>query len=381
MLTAARLRAHVVRRSLFAPTTLAAAVARLGFVQADPIRAPARAQDLILRHRVAGYRAGDLERAYPALGLDEDVLYAYGFVTPEVRRLLHPGAAEPPAGLAREVLAYARAAGPVRGVHPGEVAAHVGGGAERNAWGGQSRATTHALQHLHTLGLLRVARREQGVRIYAIAANDGLTHDLSPTERLREVTRWLAGLFAPLPEAALRRVLRYVPFIRREVPMAALHALVTELRRAGALEAAVVDGVTWVWPPNASPEAPVTVPRAVRFLAPFDPVVWDRARFEQLWGWAYRFEAYTPAAQRERGYYALPVLWGDRVVGWANVARRDGQLDVDLGFVGVRPRGAAFGRALDAEIARVDLFLRPRASMARIATGHAADVSSRFHAG
>ena len=36
----------------------------------------------------------------------------------------------------------------------------------------------------------------------------------------------------------------------------------------------------------------------VRLLAPFDPVVWDRDRFERLWGWAYRFEAYTPAAKR-----------------------------------------------------------------------------------
>ena len=359
-LNAARLRTHVVRRSLFAPTTLADAVARLGFVQADPIRAPARAQDLILRHRVSGYRAGDLEGAYPALGLDEDVLYAYGFVTPEVRRLLHPGAIEPPAGLAREVLAYARAAGPVRGVHPAEVAAQFGTAAERNAWGGQSRTTTHALQHLHAIGLLRVARRARGVRVYAVPPDAGLTHDLSPAERLRGVALWLARLFAPLPEASLRRVLRYVPFVKRHIPMAALHALVAELLRAGALEAGVVDEVTWLWPPDASPEAPVTVPRAVRFLAPFDPVIWDRARFEQLWGWAYRFEAYTPAVERERGYYALPVLWADRVIGWANVAQRGGQLDVDLGFVGTRPSGAAFGRALDAEIARIETFLTAR---------------------
>ena len=49
----------------------------------------------------------------------------------------------------------------------------------------------------------------------------------------------------------------------------------------------------------------------VRLLAPFDPVVWDRRRFEVFWGWAYRFEAYTPAPKRVRGYYALPLMWGD----------------------------------------------------------------------
>src|SRR5690349_12530176 len=56
----ADLRRYAVARTLFAPTTLPAAIRRLGFVQADPIRAPARAQDLTLRHRVAGYVAGDL---------------------------------------------------------------------------------------------------------------------------------------------------------------------------------------------------------------------------------------------------------------------------------------------------------------------------------
>src|ERR1700689_4212141 len=65
-------------------------LAGLGFVQADPIRAPARAQDLILRHRATGYRAGDLERRYPSLDLDEDYLYAYGSTAPRLRPLLYP---------------------------------------------------------------------------------------------------------------------------------------------------------------------------------------------------------------------------------------------------------------------------------------------------
>ncbi len=62
------------------------------------------------------------------------------------------------------------------------------------------------------------------------------------------------------------------------------------------------------------------MPEAVRLLAPFDPVVWDRRRFEAFWGWAYRFEAYTPAPRRVRGYYALPLLWRDQVIGWGNLA-------------------------------------------------------------
>ena len=79
-LTLDHLRRYAVARSLFKPTTLSRAIQRLGFVQADPIRAPARAQDLTLRHRVAGYRAGDLERRYPRLPLEEDFFVNYGFL-------------------------------------------------------------------------------------------------------------------------------------------------------------------------------------------------------------------------------------------------------------------------------------------------------------
>ena len=84
------LRRFAIARSLFRPTTLPRALDRLGFVQADPIRAPARAQDLILRQRVKGYRAGDLERRYAALDVEEDVFVNYGFVTRRLQALMHP---------------------------------------------------------------------------------------------------------------------------------------------------------------------------------------------------------------------------------------------------------------------------------------------------
>src|SRR3954465_5240502 len=84
------LRRYAIARSLFKPTTLMKAIARLGFVQADPIRAPARAQDLTLRHRVIGYRAGDLERRYPRLSIEEDFFVNYGFMPRELHALMHP---------------------------------------------------------------------------------------------------------------------------------------------------------------------------------------------------------------------------------------------------------------------------------------------------
>ena len=84
------LRRLAVTQSLFAPTTLKRALQKFGFVQADPIRAPARAQDLMLRHRVNGYRSGDLERQYAKLDIQEDFFINYGFVSSSLQALMHP---------------------------------------------------------------------------------------------------------------------------------------------------------------------------------------------------------------------------------------------------------------------------------------------------
>src|ERR1041385_1385024 len=84
------LRRFTVARNFPKSTTLNAALKRMGFVQADPIRAPARAQDLILRHRVKNYQAGDLERRYTTLDVEEDVFVNYGYVTRTLQALMHP---------------------------------------------------------------------------------------------------------------------------------------------------------------------------------------------------------------------------------------------------------------------------------------------------
>src|SRR5437868_1380881 len=107
-----RLRGHAISNSLFSPATLKAAVRRLGFVQADPIRAPARAQDLILRHRVKGYRAGDLDRRYQEMGIEEDDLYAYGFLRRDLWSLLHPPDARGLSDVEVHLLEFIRQAGP-----------------------------------------------------------------------------------------------------------------------------------------------------------------------------------------------------------------------------------------------------------------------------
>jgi uncharacterized protein len=99
-------------------------------------------------------------------------------------------------------------------------------------------------------------------------------------------------------------------------------------------------------------------PDVVRLLAPFDPLVWDRRRFELLWGWPYRFEAYTPVPQRKLGYYALPLLWRDRVVGWGNLSASGGQVQAAFGYAGTQaPGDRRFKRELEAEMDRIRVFL------------------------
>ena len=96
-----------------------------------------------------------------------------------------------------------------------------------------------------------------------------------------------------------------------------------------------------------------------RLLAPFDPVVWDRRRFELFWGWTYKFEAYTPAARRTMGHYALPLLHGDRAIGWANATLVDkARLEAHVGFADkARARDPALAQAIDDELGRMAEFL------------------------
>lgn len=162
------------------------------------------------------------------------------------------------------------------------------------------------------------------------------------------------NLYAPLPSATLPF---YVRRLRYAVPQWA-GEITAALRRARErLAHARVEGVDWYWPNEENPRSSVA-PETVQFLAPFDPVVHDRTRFEILWDWVYRFEAYTPAAKRKLGYYALPLLWRDRVIGWANLTIRNGRLTSAFGFVaGQAPRDRALRRELEEELERIRVFL------------------------
>jgi uncharacterized protein YcaQ len=356
LLTLNDLRRFAVERSLFGPTTLRRAMARIGFVQADPIRAPARAQDLILRQRVRDYRAGDLERRYEALGVEEDFFINYGYVTRAVQTLMHPRPEERVSAADRRkqklLLDFVEERG---AVHPREVEDHFAHGTVRNYWGGSSHATTQMLDGLHYRGRLRVSRREKGIRVYRAHRHEpGPLDRAAIRARIDTLVDLVVNIYAPLPASSLSY---YVRRLRYAVPQWEKEVSAGLQRARERLTHARAEGVDWFWPGGENPRK-VRSREGVRLLAPFDPVVHDRKRFQILWDWDYRFEAYTPAAKRKMGYYALPLLWCDRVIGWGNLAMKSGKLTAKFGYVAGRPPpGQAFRGQLEAELERMRVFL------------------------
>ncbi|MBP9112486.1 MAG: YcaQ family DNA glycosylase [Polyangiaceae bacterium] len=355
------LRQYAIARSLFSPTTLPKALAQLGFVQADPIRAPARAQDWTMFQRVKGYRAGDLEKRYPRLAIAEDTFVNYGFVTRKIQSLMHPR--EPRRvwtkarwSQASRVQAFIRE----RGVaHPRDVDDGFALGTVTNWFGGSSKASTRLLEEMHYRGLLHVARRENGIRCYSAADLNTVSIPEDPDTAIDALIDVAVAKYAPLPLRTLGWLIRALTANAapqwREMRNAAL------IRAKARLAGESIDGIPWVWLATDDPRSKRwhRSDERVRLLTPFDPVVWDRVRFTAFWGWIYKFEAYTPADKRRFGYYALPLLWRDDVIGWANLAVKEGRLDPQFGYVaGKPPKDRAYRSALDEELSRIQWFLR-----------------------
>jgi len=353
------LRQYAISRTLFKPTTLGRAIDKLGFVQADPIRAPARAQDLTLRHRVVDYRAGDLERRYAKLGIEEDFFVNYGFLPRRHHALMHPRTPRTAwtparAAQAQAVLEFVRERG---SVHPREVDLHFAHGKATNWFGGSSNASTQLLDGMHYRGMIRVARRDGGTRVYAVREGGADVADtVTAAARMDSLVDLVVAKYAPLPLATLGHLVSLLS--GGGAPQWRLQRGATLARAKQRLAHHRLDGVDWYWPAAEKPmSSRWRADENARLLTPFDPVVWDRRRFELFWGWAYRFEAYTPAPKRLLGYYALPLLWHDKVIGWGNVAMVGGQLNAVIG----RASGRGFERplrdAIDAEMERFGAFM------------------------
>ena len=283
--------------------------------------------DLILRNRVAGYREGDLMRhlhgdaqcltveqrtAFEHHLPDTNVLVAFRLdAWPHLLAAMHRRTRRPGAWsgkltareheLARHILAEMAERGPLSSEDIADDRR-----SRQMVWGSFSLAKT-TLQKLFFHGRVLIARRENNRRLYDLPERVLPARVLAMSEPGRgDTARWLATLKL--------RQRRLVTLKRTELPWVA--DLVQPVVVPGCPpffclreDVAIFDRLsTRDAPPLAEPSPPL-------LLAPLDPLIYDRRVTQQLWGFDYTWEVYTPPAKRQRGYYALPVLAGTEIVG------------------------------------------------------------------
>ncbi|WP_307452784.1 MULTISPECIES: winged helix-turn-helix domain-containing protein [Microbacterium] len=201
--------------------------------------------------------------------------------------------------------------GPLR---PAEID-HDARSGSRGAWWGWDDVK-NGLERLWLFGEVAIAGRRGFERRYALASDvlpaSALATTVPRAEAIAELTRRAAVAYGVATAADLADYWRI-----RDRP--AVLAAVRDLVDAGELIPVEVEGwQTGGRPAKAWLHRDAARPRrvdAAAILTPFDPVVWFRDRAERLFAFDYRIEIYTPAPQRRFGYYSLPVLVGDDIVG------------------------------------------------------------------
>jgi uncharacterized protein YcaQ len=258
-------------------------VRQLGFLQIDPISTVAPPQHLVLWSRLGRYDRAELDRL---LWEDRKLVEWNAFIYPiEDLPILRARMREPwghlkwqrwakeflkeQAGLKRYVLRELEERGPMLSRDLEHPAARAD---ERTVWWGTRAQLTWMLDLLQRRGRIAVAGRQGSQRLWDLAER---WYPETETVPLREAKR----LF--------------------------------DKKRSRALGVRLERG-RWIAHPEASDGH---VPKRVTFLSPFDRLVYDRDRAEALWGFFYRLEMFVPKAKREYGYYVLPILLGDRLIG------------------------------------------------------------------
>jgi uncharacterized protein YcaQ len=282
--TLAQARRIAVRSQLLdgSATGVLQTVRRLGFLQIDPISTVAPPQRLVLWSRLGPYDPGELDR----LLWNERKLFEWGaFIWPiedfpliraRMRRRRGTYTYEKRgaeflrtnARFKRHLLRELERHGPLPSR---EIEADLMVSRDPHDWWG-SRKVSLMLELLEGRGIVAVAGRQGKQRLWDLAE------------------RWYPEAESiPWPEA------------RREL----------EEKRRRSLGVTYEEG-EWHAHPDAE-DGPVR--RRVTFLSPFDRLIHDRERAEALWDYRYRLEMYVPKAKREYGYYVLPILRGDRLIG------------------------------------------------------------------
>jgi uncharacterized protein len=330
----------LTNRTADAPAGLAqlrALAARLQVFQIDPVSVLVRAQYLPALSRLGPYSMADLDSlAYGRRELFEYAGHEWSLLPvalhPLLRWRMHAFANDPrwprdlPAGYPEQVLVEVADRGPLTA---SELTASELTAAGHRGDRFEGRPGKKALTWLTQSGRLAVAARRGGVPVYDLAERVIPAEVLgAPAPDRDDACRELLVLAAgALGVATVRDLASYfligmgvAGFSERTVyPGATTVArLVAGLAEEGRLRPAQVEG--WSRPAFLHPDAVVAAAAPAQsapgaLLAPFDPLIWDRDRTARLFGFRYRSEIYTPPAKREYGYYVLPFLFGDTLVG------------------------------------------------------------------
>ena len=320
-LTEAR-RLAVVAQLLSAPrpTDMLEVIRHLGGLQMDPTASIARAERLVLWSRLGPYDVKELDRL---LYTERELFEYYAFILPMEDLPIHQhkmrryATATTPLSRARRqewmrqnqafrryVLAELRKRGPIasRALEDRAALAIVGDG-----WNG-GRSLTRMLEILWTSGEVAVAGRDGNVRLWDIAER----HYPPPTKLPRESAVARTILARQLRARGPSRVTQFGYTFDDRPPgwRRALDALIAE----GDIVPVKVETTPGTWYVHRDTLQVPFAPRTT-FLAPFDRLIHNRVRTEELFGFYYRIEIYVPPAQRKYGYYVLPILHGERLVG------------------------------------------------------------------
>ncbi|HEV2915687.1 MAG TPA: crosslink repair DNA glycosylase YcaQ family protein [Pyrinomonadaceae bacterium] len=302
-------------------------IRRMSVLQIDTIHVVARSPYLVLWSRLGDYEPRWLDELLAEgaifeywsheacfLPVEDFPLYRHRMIAPGSMgwKYSHDWIAANRAKVDR-LLALVRERGPVRSADFARTDGKRGGWWE---WKPEKRA----LEMLFTAGELMIARRDNFQRLYDLRERVLPSWDDSRLPSIEEANRRLAlKAVRALGVARARWVGDYFRTERRETA-----ALVRTLGQEGRLRRVRVEGWddgddAFVHPDNMglveAASSGKQRPELTTLLSPFDPLVWDRARAREVFGFDYKLECYTPAARRRYGYFTLPILRRGALVG------------------------------------------------------------------
>ncbi|WP_240642373.1 winged helix-turn-helix domain-containing protein [Microbacterium sulfonylureivorans] len=303
------------------------ALARMATLQIDSVNVFARSHYMPLFSRVGPYDTAALDRllfaqrpsyveywAHVAAFIPASDWSLFRFRMDDMRAK-HGSAADGWFERHRSIVDWVRAELTDRGpLRPAQIE-HDAKQAARGPWWDWD-VVKHTLEYLWLFGEVAIAGRRGFERRYGMAGDvlpsDVLANPVPRDDAIRELVRRAAAAYGVATAADLAD---YWRIANRPAVVAAI----ADLTDAGELEPVTVDGwTTGGRPSKAWAHRDAALPRrvdATALLTPFDPVVWFRDRAERLFDFEYRIEIYTPAPKRRFGYYSLPLLVGDDIVG------------------------------------------------------------------